>query len=171
MKINKEQKESLEKIYQTFLNDEKIKRMMDIPMHRGSNCYIHSFKVAKRAIKKALRSHKEYLNLEMIMVGAILHDYYLYDWRSDRSKLHGHGRKHPYIAADNAEKDFDISKDIKKIISSHMWPLNFSEYPKSKEAKIVSICDKAVTIKEAMTTKKYKEKNKAKYLEYISSLF
>ena len=171
MKINKEQKEQLEKIYQTFLNDEKIKRMINIPMHRGSNCYIHSFKVAKRAIKRAIGTHKDNINLEMVLLGAILHDYYLYDWRSDREKLRGHGKNHPHIAADNAEKDFEISEDVKKIIHSHMWPINFSEYPKTREAKIVSISDKAVTLKEVLTTKGHKKKNEQKYFDYIKTLF
>ena len=40
MKITAEQKEYLENIYQKFLNDKKVLRMKEIPMHRGSNCYI-----------------------------------------------------------------------------------------------------------------------------------
>ena len=50
MKITPEEKKHLEELYQKFLNDEKIKRMMQVPMHRGSNCYLHSFKVAKRLL-------------------------------------------------------------------------------------------------------------------------
>lgn len=171
MKITEEQKQSLEKIYQAFLHDEKIIRMKSISMHRGSNCYIHSFRVAKRAIKRALGSFRKNINLELVLLGAILHDYYLYDWREDRSKLHGHGKNHPYIASENAEKDFDIPIEVKKIIKSHMWPINFSEYPKTREAKIVSIADKIVSLKEALTSIKFKAKRKDRYLEYIKSLF
>ena len=171
MKINKEQKESLEKIYQTFLNDEKIKRMMNIQMHRGSNCYVHSFKVAKKSIQRALQINDKKINLELVLIGAILHDYYLYDWRDDRSKLRKHGKNHPHIAAENAEKDFDVSKEVKKIISSHMWPINFSEFPNTKEARIVSICDKAVSLGEALTSRKYKKNNEEKYLKHIAKLF
>ena len=171
MKITDAQKENLENIYQTFLNDEKILRMKEISMHRGSNCYEHSFKVAKRAIKKSLRSAKKNLNLEVIMIGAILHDYYLYDWRKDRSKLKKHGKNHPGIAIENAVRDFDISEEIKKVIETHMWPLNIKAFPNTKEARIVSLSDKAVTIGESFTTKKYKQKKREKYLSYISHLF
>ena len=171
MKITVEEKERLENIYQTFLNDEKILRMKDISMHRGSNCYEHSFKVAKKAIRKSLRSCRNNLNLEVILLGSILHDYYLYDWRKDRSKLKKHGKNHPGIAIDNASKDYDISDEVKKVIKSHMWPINIKEYPKSREAKIVSISDKAVTIGESLTSKKYKQKKREKYLSYISTLF
>ena len=102
MELTEEQKEKLEAIYQSFLNDEKILRMKEISMHRGSNCYEHSFKVAKHAMKIALRGNKKNLNLETLLIGAILHDYYLYDWRKDRSKLKRHTKSHPYIASENA---------------------------------------------------------------------
>ena len=171
MKITNEEKERLEKIYQSFLNDEKIKRMKDIPMHRGSNCYEHSFKVAKRSIRYALKSHKNNINLESILVGAILHDYYLYDWRSDKSKKRKHGKKHPHIASMNASRDFDISKDVKRIIETHMWPINMKDYPESRESKIVSICDKAVTFIESLSSISYKRKRRDKYLKYVSHLF
>ena len=52
-----------------------------------------------------------------------------------------------------------------------MWPINFSEYPKTREAKIVSIADKIVSLKEALTSIKFKAKRKDRYLEYIKSLF
>ena len=100
MKLSDEEKRELEEIYQAFLHDEKILRMKEISMHRGSNCYIHSFKVAKTAIKRALRHNKG--DLKTILLGAILHDYYLYDWRNDRSKMEHHLSAHPHIAAENA---------------------------------------------------------------------
>lgn len=171
MKINDEQKQKLEELYQTFLHDPKIQRMKDIPMHRGSNCYEHVFKVAKRAIKRSLNSHYQNIDLEVVILGAILHDYYLYDWRSDRSKRKGHGRQHPSIAADNAFKDFDISPEVRKVIESHMWPLKIKEYPSTREAKIVSLSDKGVTICEALTSIKHKQKKRDIYLSYISRLF
>ena len=169
MKISEERKLELEAIYQKFLHDERIKKMMDIPMHRGSNCYFHSFKVAKLAIKNALR-HKKVL-LEAVLISAILHDYYLYDWRTDRQKLKGHGHNHPYIAAKQAEEDFDVDTIVKKAIETHMWPINFSDFPKTKEARIVSIADKMIAIREASTSIAYKKKRRDKYLKYIDKLF
>ena len=169
MKITIEEKERLEKLYQSFLKDEKILRMKDISMHRGSNCYIHCFKVAKRAVNKSL--NKKDINLEVVLIGAILHDYYLYDWRKDRSKLKKHAKNHPNIAIENAIRDFNISNDVQKVIKSHMWPINIKEYPNTKEARIVSLYDKAVTIRETLTSKKYKQRKREKHLSYISHLF
>ena len=171
MYLSPEQKEKLESIYQSFLNDEKILRMKEFSMHRGSNCYEHTFKVVKRAIHHVEISSKKNINSEVVLVGAILHDYYLYDWRVDRSKLKGHAKHHVQIALENASKDFDISKEVKEVIGTHMWPINIKNYPKSREAKIVSINDKMVALCEALTSKRYKNKHRENYLKRISRLF
>ena len=168
MKLLEEEKDNLERIYQAFLHDPKVLRMKEIPMHRGSNCYEHSFKVAKLAIKIALK--RKNINLENLLLGCILHDYYLYNWREDKTKK-WHGHKHPYLAAQNAFEDFKISTEIQKLITSHMWPINFFNFPNSKEAKILSTADKRVAMKEALTSKKYKEEHRKETLVFISHLF
>ena len=169
MKLNEEEKRELEELYLSFLNNEKIQRMKDIPMHRGSNCYLHSFKVAKLAIRNGLRYKS--VDLKKILIASILHDYYLYDWRKDRSLRKKHGSRHPVIASDNAMKDFNIDKSIQKIIKSHMWPINFKNFPDSKEARILGVADKTITIKEASSSKAFKKKKEAYYYNYISKLF
>ena len=171
MKISLEEQQRLEEIYQSFLNNEKILRMKEFSMHRGSNCYEHSFKVAKKAIKYAIRSRRKNINFESVLLGAILHDYYLYDWRQDKSQLKGHAKKHPNIALNNAIRDFGIDKEVEHIIKSHMWPLNTKDYPSSREAKLVSISDKVVSLCESLTFVSYKKKHREKYLRYISRLF
>ena len=169
MELTEERKQELEAIYQSFLHDEKILKMKEVSMHRGSNCYIHSFKVARLAIKRALR-HKRG-DLYVILVGSILHDYYLYDWRNERDKMKKHLSSHPYTAAKNALRDFNISEEVKKVIESHMWPVNFSEFPETKEARIISNADKAIYLKEIACSKRYKKKREEKYYEQISTLF
>ena len=169
MEISEERKQELEEIYQYFLKHEKILKMKEISMHRGSNCYIHSFKVAKLAIKRALRHKKG--DLYVILVGSILHDYYLYDWRVERDKMKSHMSTHPYTAAKNAVRDFNIPEKIVKVIQSHMWPVNISEFPKTKEARIVSNADKAIYFKEICCSKRYKAKKETKYLNQIAHLF
>ena len=169
MKLSIEEKNHLEELYQRYLHDDKIKRMIDVPMHRGSNCYLHSFKVAKKAIKHALRYKR--VNLETVLLSAILHDYYLYDWRKDKSLRKKHGSRHPFIASIHAKRDFGISKDVQKSIRSHMWPIGFTHFPNNREAIILSFSDKLVATCEALTSKKYKKKKEQKYYDYISTLF
>lgn len=169
MKISNELKTKLEEIYQTFLHDEKILRMKNIPMHRGSNCYIHSFKVTKLAIKRATRHKKG--NLEVILLAAILHDYYLYDWRIEKEKKNEHLYKHPSIAIQNAIRDFGIHEPVKKAIETHMWPINFTHFPSSKEARIITLADKTIYIKEIVCSSRHKKKREQKYLKQIEKLF
>lgn len=169
MKVSEEQKKHLEDIYSHFYNDEKIQKMNDVEMHRGSNTFLHSFQVAKLAVKRALR--KRHANVEAVLIASILHDYYLYDWRRDRAKKKRHGRNHPYIAANNAKVDFDITDEVQKIIKSHMWPINFKEFPNTKEARIVNLADDHVALKEALTSRKYKKKRLEKTQNYIKTLF
>ena len=170
MAISEATKKELEEIYQSLLNDDRVRRMLDIPMHRGSNCYIHSFMVAKIALNKAIKKRKP-LDYKALLYACIFHDYYLYDWRKDRSKRKGHGRNHPRIAIENAKKDFDLPEASETIIASHMWPLNFKKYPKGIEARLLSLADKKVAIKEVFISKKRKFKNKNRLLEYIKTLF
>lgn len=167
---SEQEKAKLEKIYQGFLNNPLILKMKEIPMHRGSNCYIHSFKVAKAVIKKATKKDKGY-HLEHLLVGAILHDYYLYDWRSDHEKLKGHGKRHPLIAYENAKRDFDIPTEVAEIIKTHMWPLTPKLKPITKEAKLLDYMDDKIATIEFLSSKKHKAKKEEKYLKQISRLF
>ena len=170
MNLTNEEKRKLEDIYQRFLNDEKILKMKEISMHRGSNTYIHSFKVAKLAIKRALKRRKK-LDLESILIASILHDYYLYDWRKNKKLKKHHASRHPFISVDNAKRDFDIPESVAYIIKVHMWPYNFKMFPKSTEARIVNNADNIIATKEVFTSKKHKDKNVDKYLDYIKTLF
>ena len=169
MKINEEQKRELENLYQWFLHNDKMQNMREIPMHRGQNCFVHSFRVAKLAIKRALR-HKE-ANLKVILLGSLLHDYYLYDWRKNKELRKHHGSRHPYIAAKKAAEDFDIDDDVQAAIVTHMWPINFSKFPRTKEARIISLADKTIAFTEFLTSKRYKSREMNRYINHISRLF
>ena len=169
MELDSTLKNKLEKIYQTYKNNPLIIKMKEIPMHRGSNCYIHSFKVAKLAIHKAIK--KKGYNLENILIASILHDYYLYDWRLDHKLRKKHGSRHPLIAESNAKRDFDISEEISEIIKTHMWPLTPKYRPKTKEAKLVNYVDDIVATKEFLSCKRHKKKKEAIYLKQIENLF
>ena len=46
--------------------------------------------------------------------------------------------------------NFNVNQDILQIIESHMWPLNITKIPKSKEAIIVCIADKYCALLETL---------------------
>lgn len=106
-----------------------------IPVHR------HSIDVAKQSliISKGLKLN---VNERELVRGALLHDYFLYDWHN--TKLEGgklHGFYHPGIALKNAKKDYSLTDREKDIIKKHMWPLTLY-IPKYKESWVVTMADK-----------------------------
>ena len=169
MKISEQEKRELEELYHFFLNHEKTQKMKGVQMHRGSNTFLHSFKVAKLAIKRALR-HKN-VNLKAILIASILHDYYLYDWRTQKEYKAHHAKNHPFIAAENAKKDFGIDEEVMKIIQTHMWPFNIKRFPETTEARIVNFADNRIAFKEALTSRAYKKRHYEKELKFIENLF
>lgn len=95
------------------------------------------------------------LNIECnrrdLVRGALLHDYFLYDWHDkyhrDIKRLHGF--YHPGIALRNASKEYELTAKEKDIIKKHMWPLTIVP-PQCREAWIVSAADKYCSLLETM---------------------
>jgi uncharacterized protein len=170
MTLSNERKDALEKTYQFYLHHEALLKMQEIPAHIGSNVYVHTFKVVKKVMKKAIKSRKN-LDLENLLVAAIFHDYYLYNWRTTKDRPHPHGKYHPGIAVENAKRDFNISEESQRMIKTHMWPFNFFNPPKGKEARLLCNVDTWIALVECLTTRKHKIKKADKYLNYISTLF
>ena len=55
--------------------------------------------------------------------GALLHDYFLYDWHDPDPSHRLHGFRHPFTALRNAEADFSLTARERNIIVRHMFPL------------------------------------------------
>ena len=75
--------------------------------------------------------------------GALLHDFFFYNWLREGPRLHGF--KHPKIAYNNAKEIYQLNSIEKDSILKHMWPLT-PVPPIYKESLIVCWADKAVTI-------------------------
>lgn len=92
--------------------------------------------------------------------GALLHDYFLYDWH-DREHISPHklhGFYHPGRALRNAAKEYELTHREKEIIVKHMWPLTVLP-PTCREAWIVTTADKWCSLME--TFRLYKGHGKA----------
>jgi uncharacterized membrane protein/HD superfamily phosphodiesterase len=116
--------------------------------HHNSSIYVHVQDVAYLSYRLC-----KFLKLDHHSAarGALLHDFFLYDWRNhDEPDLHRnkyHGIEHPAIALTNARKHFSINEIEEDIIRKHMWPLTLVP-PKYKESFIVSFADKYLSSKE-----------------------
>lgn len=116
--------------------------------HGKITVYSHTRSVAETslAICKALGINADE---KAIITGALLHDYYLYDWH-DCNLMQLHGFHHPRIAMNNAIRDYQVDEKIQNIILSHMWPLTLTYLPMSKEAIVVCLADKISAAKETI---------------------
>ena len=147
IRLNKEQRRRFGKLLYPFMKDDRIKSMKDFIHHGSRSTYTHCVDVARTAfwLNEKLRMRADE---KMLVRGAMLHDYFLYDWHDHGDKLHGY--HHPKIAARNAKKDFDISDHEKKMIESHMWPLTLFHPPCSKEGWLLTAADKIISSQEVI---------------------
>lgn len=111
----------------------------------------HCINVAKTSIriKEALHIN---CNMEDLVRGALLHDYFLYDWHKgdpNDSKLKLHGFYHPGKALRNAKKEYLLTRRQEDIIKKHMWPLTVIP-PRCKEGWIVTTADKYCSLMETI---------------------
>lgn len=108
--------------------------------HGTTSVYEHSVKVAYASVRLAERLRLR-VNDRALIRGALLHDYFLYDWH-EKGGHHGlHGFTHGMQAMHNAVRDYRIDPLEKNIIARHMFPLTPIP-PKYKEAWLVCLADK-----------------------------
>ncbi len=114
--------------------------------HHENNIYMHNVGVAYLAYRMGRRLK---LRKRDLVRGALLHDFFFYDWRTERPESgKKHAWEHPKISLRNARKHFGPLTAVEKdIISKHMWPLNLVP-PLFPEAFVVMLADKIVASKE-----------------------
>lgn len=108
--------------------------------HGTTSVYMHSLSVAYLSCLLAERWNLKADWISMIR-GAILHDYFLYDWHVKDAGHRLHGFHHPAKSLKNAREDFILNEKEQSIILRHMFPLT-PVPPSSKEGWIVCLADK-----------------------------
>ena len=134
---------------ESMMEDPRILQMKQFRQHRTGNTYNHVCHVARMSYKISQKLHID-VNEDSMLRGAMLHDYYLYDFMRNPIGPYRHGTTHPEKALENASQEFDLNEKEKNIIESHMWPLTLLHLPKSREAWIVSMADKICAVKEVV---------------------
>ncbi len=130
----------------SYLNFPGIKEIMNHPefdlmktfRHHGRiSCFEHTLKVTERAFWMTEKSGADIITT---IRGALLHDFYLYDWHGGGPSWHGY--RHPFRAFREASARFELNRIEKDIIIKHMFPLTPFP-PLYRESWIVCIADKA----------------------------
>ncbi|SEA00729.1 uncharacterized protein SAMN02745687_01391 [Lachnospiraceae bacterium NK3A20] len=144
----------VDSILSVFYSDCKVREMKKYIQHGRVSTYEHCRNVARLSydINRLLFLRSD---LNVLLTGAMLHDFYLYDWHRDDNGSHRlHGFTHAETARRNAEKYFHIDDKTSQVIYCHMWPLNLRRIPTSREAWIVCIADKCVSFHETLFQRK-----------------
>lgn len=131
-----------------ILNSDNFRATKGHVQHGSMTVNNHCIDVAKYSltISEKLRIAS---NQRELIRGALLHDYFLYDWHQKEHvkpwKLHGFF--HPGIALENAMKEYSLTNREIDIIRKHMWPLTVIP-PRCREAWIVTTADKWCSLME-----------------------
>ncbi|ADD68258.1 metal dependent phosphohydrolase [Denitrovibrio acetiphilus DSM 12809] len=120
----------------------EVLSLANYPHHRDKTRLDHVMEVAYLSF---FLGRKLNLDLSAIVKGALLHDLFYYDWRTEGPRLHG--LRHHTIALSNAEKITELSKKERDIISKHMWPLTIIP-PYYVESLLVCVVDTYCSVKD-----------------------
>ncbi len=133
-----------------ILESHNFKRMKEYIQHGNVTVNAHVMSVARYSLAISQRLHIP-CNRRALVRGALLHDYFLYDWHiPDEVNPHRlHGFYHPGVALRNAIRDYELTELEKDIIKKHMWPLTVVP-PGCREAWIVTMADKWCSLLETI---------------------
>ena len=122
--------------------------------HGKVNIYVHSLRVAYICYYWVKKYHL-HVDEKALIRGALLHDYFLYDWH-DKEHEHKrpHGFFHPSAALCNAKQDFILTRKEENIIQRHMFPLTLIP-PGCKEAWLVCMADKVCSTRETVRERRH----------------
>ena len=149
--------ERLRKYGEDILQNERYGTLESFIQHGRVTVLEHSVRVAETSLKISdfcrRRLRMECREREMVR-GALLHDYFLYDWH-EKGKGHGlHGFTHAEAALKNAREDYTLRSCEEEIIHKHMFPLNVTRVPMCREAWIVTMADKYCSLIETIAMRK-----------------
>lgn len=149
MKKGIEHEQLIWKILNEIRNTSRFKLSKDFIQHGKTSVYMHSVSVAYMSCYLAEKYCLK-VDYHSLIMGALLHDYFLYDWHDKESNhKRPHGFYHPSAALANAEMDFELNWRVKNIIERHMFPLT-PVPPGCLEGWLVCIADKICSTKETV---------------------
>ncbi len=114
--------------------------------HGNVSVYSHSLAVAVLCVMIARRLALR-LNTEALVRGALLHDYFLYDWHVPDRSHRLHAFHHGDRAMANAQRDFGLNDIERNMIRAHMFPL-VPVLPRYRESLILCAADKCCAVRE-----------------------
>ena len=118
--------------------------------HGGVTVYRHCVRVAVLSCRLA-DAFGWQVDRAALIRGALLHDYFLYDWHEKDDSHRLHGFTHPRTALRNACADWTLTDREQNIILRHMFPLT-PVPPRCREGWLVCLADKLCAVQEMAMT-------------------
>lgn len=146
--ISKENIAEFKEIIKDITENSNVTALKDHIQHINSSRYAHCEEVALYTFLICKKLKLDYISATR---GAMLHDFYFYNWRNKHveGQKKFHLFRHPRIALENALDIFDLNDMEKDIIIKHMWPVTI-EFPKSIEGFILTFVDKYCALSESL---------------------
>ena len=139
-----------------IIETENYQKMKNYFHHDTTSTYEHSISVAYLCYKYH-KKHNSKIDLYSLIRGALLHDYYLYDWHHKNEGHRLHGLRHPKTSYKNAIRDYGpLNKIEKDMILHHMFPLIIIP-PFTKAGWILVYYDKVATYSDYKKSRKEKK--------------
>ena len=148
-----ENNEEFQSIIKDLISNEKVLEMKEYRQHYETNCYEHCYLASYYCYKICKIFGLDYTSAAR---GAMLHDMFLYDWRTKINREGLHAFTHGKSSLENAKKEFELNKIEENMILRHMWPVT-PVPPKYLESFILTIIDKHCALeefREHLSTKK-----------------
>lgn len=125
-----------------ILASKEMKQNKNLPTHKNVSIYEHCFSVAYVALLLSRKKHhRKPISEKELVYGALLHDFFLYDWHRHDAWHRLHSFRHPRFACNNASARFRLTAKEKGIILHHMFPLTIVP-PLCREGWYVCLADK-----------------------------
>ena len=131
-----------------LLETEDVRLMDTFIQHADVSCLDHCLWVAYVSFWLCERLHFS-VDKKSLIRGALLHDFFLYDWHRGNGRKGLHGFTHPRTALENAERRFPLTDRERDIILKHMWPLT-PVLPRYRESYVVGLSDKVCSLMETL---------------------
>ena len=145
MEMSREGTDLLKECLAELEREGKLRQERNYMQHGTTSVYEHSIKVAYISLYAVERMHLR-VDRRSLVRGALLHDYFLYDWHENDKSHRLHGFFHAGAVLRNAVRDYELNRVERNIIARHMFPFP----PHYKEAWIVCMADKFCAGSETM---------------------
>lgn len=161
MKPDREEEKILHRYLKEYLDNPKVQKMKDFSQHGNITTYAHCYRVARYSLRLA-RGFGLKVNLKVLLPAAMLHDMFLYDWHTIGRMNPHHATNHAELACRNAIRYCHIDEPTQDAIRSHMWPVNITKLPRTREAAVLCIADKWCSLVETVTCRRGMAKREKK---------